>query len=218
MHKMMLLLGAGTASPGPAGQAQWDVERVKSALAVPGLRRMVRNTVQESVRREHAPASAQVVAVVEELWFDTEPVRAELDALLRPTATLAVLQAALVREHVVFRRPVGDRSCIKRLSFLQRRADISPREFSHYWEHVHAPLAHCHRHVALYVQNHAMASARAMPLHFDGMAEFQITDLAAMQTDYASEQGIAMRADVANFASTVSTYLVIAHEFPYALG
>jgi len=214
LHKMMVLLGAGTASPDPAGQAQWDGDRVKTALAVRGLRRMVRNTVQESVRREHAPASPQVVAIVEELWFDTEPVRADLDALLRPTGSLAVLQAASVREHVVFRRPVGDKPCIKRLSLLQRRADISPQEFSNYWEHVHAPLAHCHRHVALYVQNHATTPPGTKPLLFDGIAEFQIADLVAMQTDYATEQGIAMRADVGNFASTVSTYFVVAREFP----
>jgi uncharacterized protein (TIGR02118 family) len=217
MHKMMVILGAGAASRGFTGQGQWDVDRMKAALGARGLRRMVRNTVQESVRRAHMPASEQVIAVVEELWFDTEPVREDLDALLRPTGAHAVLQAAFVREHVVFRRPVGDKSPIKRLSLLQRRADISPREFSNYWEHVHGPLAHCHRHVALYVQNHP-APLGTEPLLFDGIAEFQITDLAAMQTDYRTQEGISMRADVANFASTVSTYLVVAREFPCALG
>ena len=218
MHKIMVLIGASTGSPGPAGQVQWDANRVETALALRGLRRMVRNDVQESVRREHVPAAAQVIAIVEELWFDSKPEMDELDALVRPTATVAVLQAASVREHVVFRRPDGDRHCIKRLSFLQRRADISPRKFSNYWENVHAPLAHCHSHVALYVQNHATAPPGAKPLLFDGIAEFQITDLAAMQADYLTEQGIAMRADVANFASAVSTYFVVAHEFTCALG
>jgi len=217
MHKMMVILGAGTASRGFTGQAQWDVDRMKTALGARGLRRMVRNTVQESVRRAHMPASEQVIAIVEELWFDTEPVREDLDVLLRPTGPLAVLQAEFVREHVVFRRPVGDKPSIKRLSLLQRRADISTQEFSKYWEHVHAPLAHCHRHVALYVQNHS-APHGTKPLLFDGIAEFQITDLAAMQIDYRTQQGISMRADVANFASTVSTYLVVAREFPCALG
>jgi len=217
MHKMMVILGTGTASRGSTGQAQWDVDRMKTALGVRGLRRMVRNTVQESVRRAHMPASEQVIAIVEELWFDTEPVREDLDVLLRPTGPLAVLQAEFVREHVVFRRPVGDKPSIKRLSLLQRRADISTQEFSKYWEHVHAPLAHCHRHVALYVQNHS-APHGTKPLLFDGIAEFQITDLAAMQIDYRTQQGISMRADVANFASTVSTYLVVAREFPCALG
>ena len=217
MHKMMVILGTGTASRGSTGQAQWDVDRMKTALGVRGLRRMVRNTVQESVRRAHMPASEQVIAIVEELWFDTEPVREDLDVLLRPTGPLAVLQAEFVREHVVFRRPVGDKPSIKRLSLLQRRADISPQEFSNYWEHVHGPLAHCHRHVALYVQNHSVPHG-TKPLLFDGIAEFQITDLAAMQIDYRTQQGISMRADVANFASTVSTYLVVAREFPCALG
>jgi uncharacterized protein (TIGR02118 family) len=217
MHKIMVFIGE-TTEPGPSGQAQWRARHVKTALALHGLRRMVRNDVQEAVRHDHAVASLQPVAFVEELWFDTEPVMDELDKLLRPTENLAVLQACSVREHVVFRRPVGDKQCLKRLSFLQRRAGMSPKEFSNYWQHVHAPLAHCHRHVALYVQNHAMPYPGALPLVFDGFAEFQITDLAAMQADYATEQGIAMRADVANFASTVSTYFVVAQEFPCALG
>ena len=217
MHKMIVLIGE-TTEPGTSGEAQWHAHHVKTALALKGLRRMVRNDVQEAVRRDHAAASTQPLAIVEELWFDTEPVMDELVALLRPTANLAVLQASSVREHVVFRRPVGDKPCLKRVSFLQRRAGTSPGEFSNYWQHVHAPLAHSHRHVALYVQNHAMPYPGALPLVFDGIAEFQITDLAAMQADYATEQGIAMRADVANFASTVSTYFVVAREFPCALG
>jgi len=218
MHKVMVLIGAMTGLRRPAGQAKWDADRVRTALSLPGLRRMVRNRVQESVRRDHVLASTHLVAAVDELWFDTEPVLDDFDKLLRPTATVAVLQTSLVREHVVFRRPVGDKPYIKRLSLLQRRAGLSPHEFSRYWEHVHAPLAHCHRHVSLYVQNHALSSSQAAPLLFDGIAEFHITDLAAMQADYATEQGIAMRADVANFASTVSTYVVIAQEFPCALG
>ena len=131
MHKMIVLIGE-TTEPGTSGEAQWHAHHVKTALALKGLRRMVRNDVQEAVRRDHAAASTQPLAIVEELWFDTEPVMDELVALLRPTANLAVLQASSVREHVVFRRPVGDKPCLKRVSLLQRSAGTSPGEFSNY--------------------------------------------------------------------------------------
>ena len=217
MHKVMVLIGE-TSWPSAAKKAQWHDQRAKTALALRGIKRMVRNDVQEAVRRDHAPTSTQPVAMVEELWFDTEPVMDELDEFIRPTAALPVFQASSVREYVVFHRPAGDKQCLKRLSFLQRNAGISANEFSNYWQHVHAPLAHCHRHVALYTQNHATPSPGALPLVFDGIAEFQITDLAAMQADYATERGIAMRGDVANFASTVSTYFVFTQEFSCARG
>ena len=217
MHKVMVLMGEMTWSSA-ANRAKWHEHRAKTALALRGLKRMVHNDVQEAVRRDHALASTQPIGIIEDLWFDTEPMMDELDEFIRPTEALPVFQASLVREHVVFHRPSGDKQCLKRLSFLQRHARTSPSEFSNYWQHVHAPLAHCHRHVARYTQNHATPSPGALPLVFDGIAEFQITDLAAKQADYATERGIAMRGDVANFASTVSTYFVVTQEFSCAQG
>ena len=68
-------------------------------------------------------------------------------------------------------------------------------------------MARCHRHVARYVQNHVLVDA-SPDAPFDGVAEFRVTDFAGMQAEYETDAGKAMRADVQNFASTVSTYVV----------
>ena len=66
-------------------------------------------------------------------------------------------------------------------------------------------MASCHRHVARYVQNHVVDDSGSP---FDGIAEFHITDIDGMRADYDTEAARAMKADVGNFAATVSTYVV----------
>ena len=101
----------------------------------------------------------------------------------------------------------GGDAPVKRLSLLRRKPGLSRPQFGAYWRDVHAPMASCHRHVARYVQNHVLVDA-SPDAPFDGLAEFRITDLAGMRADYDTDTGKAMRADVQNFAATVSTYVV----------
>ena len=96
-------------------------------------------------------------------------------------------------------------SLVKRLSLLQRRSGLTRPLFCAYWRDIHAPMASCHRHVVRYVQNHVVDDSGSP---FDGIAEFQITDLDGMRADYDTETARAMKADVKNFAATVSTYVV----------
>jgi uncharacterized protein (TIGR02118 family) len=173
-----------------------------------GLVRAIRNDVLHVVDRDHIARAEPGVSCVDELWCDGAP-RDLLEALHEAYAGMRVIQISLVQENTIFERDAARSTLVKRLSLLQRKPTLSSTAFCAYWRDVHAPLAACHRHVARYVQNHVVDDLHAS---FDGIAEFQITDVDAMLEDYDTEAGRAMKADVQNFAATVSTYRVRARD------
>ena len=170
------------------------------------LLRVVRNEVVQEVRREHVSA-AETVAAIDEIWCRDASAEHALGVLRAAYATRPVLQLSLVHERTIFARHDDGAAPVKRLSILRRKAGLSRSQFAAYWHDVHAPMARCHRHVARYVQNHVLVDA-SPDAPFDGVAEFRVTDFAGMQAEYETDAGKATRADVQNFASTVSTYVV----------
>ena len=200
VHKFAVILGEGNA---PANCA--------SAVRFPGLIRLTRNEVVHSVTREHVASAPEPVTAVDEVWCAGAPPQEALAALRMAYAGMPVVQICLVHERTIFAREDDRSALVKRISLLQRKQPMTRQQFSSYWHDVHASMAACHRHVARYVQNHVIDGACAGD-RFDGIAEFQITDLAGMQADYDTEAGKAMRADVQNFAATVSTYVVSPHD------
>jgi uncharacterized protein (TIGR02118 family) len=174
------------------------------AARIPGLVRATRNDVVEVVHREHVARAERAVSRVDELWCDDAP-GDTLEALQEAYAGMPVIQISPVQENMIFERDAADSMLVKRISLLQRKAGLSRTEFCLYWRDVHASMASCHRHVARYVQNHVLDGSRVI---FDGIAEFQITDVDGMREDYETETAMAMKADVRNFAATVSTFVV----------
>lgn len=198
-HKFVIVLEAlGDPKQGP------PVDRLSDRLE---FVRVVRNEVLHTVKREHVAAATETIAAIDEIWCRGVSAQHPLGVLRSAYATRSVLQLSLVHERTIFARDNDGAAPVKRLSLLQRKPGLSRRQFGEYWHDVHAPMASCHRHVARYVQNHVLVDA--MPdAPFDGLAEFRIADLAAMQVDYETDAGKAMQADVQNFAATVDTYLV----------
>jgi uncharacterized protein (TIGR02118 family) len=207
VNKVLVLRPASRPVPSAAGTPP---------IAMPGLRRVRTHDVLSAVTRPHAPSAPLPVGGVDELWTDAAP-PASLALVRGAYGDEPLVQVSAVREAVVFARPhPDDADLTRRLSLLQRQAGLSRAAFSRYWEQVHAPLTHCHRHVARYVQNHVLdtegadaASAGA----FDGMAEFEVGDVQGMESDYLTPEGLRMRQDVARFAATVSTYWVRTREW-----
>ena len=175
---------------------------------IPGFVRATRNDVVDAVHREHIARADRSVLRVDELWCEGTSSERALDALQELYDGLPVIQVSEVRETPILERSADGSALVKRLSLLQRRADLSRASFCAYWRDVHAAMASCHRHVARYVQNHVVDGSRGM---FDGIAEFEIADMEGMRADYETEAAKAMKADVQNFAATISTYVVRAH-------
>ena len=176
-----------------------------AAAPPPGVVRATRNDVVDVVDRDHVSRADRRVSRVDELWCDDSADDDTLWLLQQAYAGLRVIQISSVREATIFDRGPRGSSLVKRLSLLQRRPGLTRPLFCAYWRDIHAPMASCHRHVARYVQNHVLDDSSSP---FDGIAEFQITDLDGMRADYDTETARAMKADVKNFAATVSTYVV----------
>jgi uncharacterized protein (TIGR02118 family) len=161
--------------------------------------------VVDIVPRDHVSGAEPGVSRVDELWCEGASEGDALELLQRAYAGLPVIQISAVEETTIFDRGTRSPSLVKRLSLLQRRPELSRPLFCAYWRDIHAPMASCHRHVVRYVQNHVVDDSGSP---FDGIAEFRITDVVALRADYETEEAKAMKADVANFAAAVSTYVV----------
>jgi uncharacterized protein (TIGR02118 family) len=170
-----------------------------------GVVRATRNDVVDIVPRDHVSRAESRVSRVDELWCDGNSDKDALELLQHAYAGLPIIQISTVRETTIFDRGTRSASLVKRLSLLQRKPTLSRPLFCAYWRDIHAPMASCHRHVTRYVQNHVVDDSGSP---FDGIGEFQITDIDGMRADYDTEAAKAMKADVRNFAATVSTYVV----------
>ena len=205
MHKFMVMMDAVQRAAAPR-------ERHLRAL-VPGLCQLRCHEVVSFVPREHAASArgADRIVEVDEFWIDANILEPALHALRTAYPATPLCR---VRERVIFERSIACEAPIRRLSLLQRRSSLTRPAFSAYWLDVHAPLAHCHRHVRRYVQNHVEADGSFGPdaAQFDGIAEFEIADWAGMQADYATPEGTRMREDVAKFAGNVTTCVVRTRE------
>ena len=209
MIKQIVLIGTGES-------ASQQVVRAAAVRSLPGLERYVYNELLGEVLRDHLPFAGLKLAGIEELWFaDAMAVRSAQGVLLSNASPANSVQVLTVDEHLIFERSSDGAAALKRISLLRRRAGMTPESFRQYWRSVHAPLAECHRFVNRYVQNHVLHQVSSHPVvghglaaAIDGVAEFRITDLVRMQEDYASPEGQRMKADVAEFADAVTTYLV----------
>ena len=201
MGKFAVILGEG----GQSGR----LSEIGPVTRIPGFVRAIRNDVVDVVHRDHIARADVSVLRVDELWWGEAFEVSPLDALERAYDGLPVIQISEVQESTILERTEDTSGLVKRLSLLQRKAGLSRASFRAYWRDVHAPMAACHRHVARYVQNHVVDDSNGL---FDGIAEFQITDLGGMRADYERQEATAMKADVRNFAATVSTYVVRVHD------
>jgi uncharacterized protein (TIGR02118 family) len=111
---------------------------------------------------------------------------------------------------------------IKIVALLKRRPDLTLEEFSHYYEHEHAPLAarslppEVARAVKRYVQNHAVRLGRSQSdPPYDCVTEIGFNDMAGVElwTDwYRGEGGKVLRDDEENFMDTSRRVVIVTDE------
>lgn len=200
-------------------QAHWRGPHAELGSRIPGLRRYTQNHTRLSAYRDgREPVWDGVV----ELWFDDESALAESYVtpeweILREDEPkfldLSKVAAIPTDERWIVDRPAPP-GCVKNISFLTRRKDISVAQFQDYWAHKHGPIASQIPGMRRYVQCHTRASAyerEPAPL-YDGVpiAWFENTD--AMRGSGDSDAYTRTRADEANFLEPGAITFVIAEE------
>jgi hypothetical protein len=91
---------------------------------------------------------------------------------------------------------------VKLVYCVQKRSDVSPEEFYHYWLNNHGPLVKSFAkaiNAVRYVQSHTIApemnqlfmETRSLAGPFDGITEVWWNSLEDMQAGYAHEAGLA---------------------------
>jgi uncharacterized protein (TIGR02118 family) len=203
-------------------QNHWRTRHAGLVVRQAGLRRYVQNHVLLGAYR-HAEPFADGVA---EAWFD------DVDAMrgLAPSPEYAAVRAdeanfldvrsmgvVLVDERCIVdgAPPPG---AVKSITFLRKRADLSPEQFRRCWADLHGPLAARVPGQRRYVQCPARAGgyrAGRAPA-FDGVALGWFDDTAALRAVAASPELAAMRADEPAFVAPGELPLVFAREVEIA--
>lgn len=88
---------------------------------------------------------------------------------------------------------------------LYRRPDLTPAEFRHHLERVHAPLARNLPGLKRYRQNHAMPDPKRPHPGWDAIIELYFDNIEAMEAAWNSPQGAASDADLPLFADLSRT-------------
>jgi len=85
---------------------------------------------------------------------------------------------------------------------LHRKPDMSVADFQAYWHDVHGPIAARMPGLKGYLQMHAQPDARGDAPPCDGIAQLTFDGADEMKAAFASPEGKAAVADLANFADT----------------
>lgn len=166
----------------------WRNVHAPLALKVPGVRRYVQNHTPPIVSKN--PSHDGIV----ELWLDSR------EAVTAAFNSPAYRQGAYVDEPnfvnvkdvtrlqtadqvMLDGAPIGkDEELVKRVSFIKRKAGMSPEEFSQYWRDVHGPLALKIPGLRRYVQCHVLPEVyeQEEPA-YDGVAQLWFDTMADLE-------------------------------------
>ena len=200
----------------------WREEHSKLASQLPGLlayqQNHVTDTAQRGISYKRGPESVDGIS---QLWFD--------DSTRMEGAFLAELGAKLVEDENHFIghlrivtaepleviKPPPSGAALKRMSFLRRRADVTPEVFAHEWRVVHSALVKTLPGVLGYRQN--LITHRESPkghvvdyagLPMDGIVELWFENTETLNAAFASPQGVKTMQHATTFIDEITTFLV----------
>lgn len=203
-------------------RAYWREEHSKLASQLPGLlayqQNHVTDTAQRGISYKRGPESVDGIS---QLWFD--------DSTRMEGAFLAELGAKLVEDENHFIghlrivtaepleviKPPPSGAALKRMSFLRRRADVTPEVFAHEWREVHSALVKTLPGVLGYRQN--LITHRESPkghvvdyagLPMDGIVELWFENTETLNAAFASPQGVKTMQHATTFIDEITTFLV----------
>ena len=195
-----------------------------AAQSFPLLRRLVRHRVIDAEQRgvdfPRCPVDADLLLEIEcdDLFQlmqadDTAPLQTlrrmnALEATQPPSIRLITLKNSII--------PIPDNvpSLLKRVSFIQRRPEITPQQFRHEWWNIHGDYVRDFKGVRGYQQSLILGRSLAGrncsydEVAIDGIVELYFDDLSALEADFASEAGQRAQHHGPRFLRAVSTYLV----------
>ena len=203
-------------------RAYWRDQHSQLASQLPGLLAYHQNHVTDSAQRGIAyKRGPELVDGISQLWFDSSR---HMD-----TAFAEALGKKLVDDenHFIGRlrivtaepneviAPPPPGAALKRMSFLRRRADVSPETFEHEWRVVHAALVKTLPGVLGYRQN--LITHRESPkgvvvgyegLPIDGIVELWFENTDTLNAAVASPQGVETMQHATTFIDEITTFLV----------
>jgi uncharacterized protein (TIGR02118 family) len=94
---------------------------------------------------------------------------------------------------------------VKFIVVLHRRPDLSESEFQAFLRDVHGPMAEAMPNLLHYTQNFVVPDPTRKHPGWDAIVELFWADRAAMEADWASPEGQAATADLAEFADLSRT-------------
>jgi uncharacterized protein (TIGR02118 family) len=99
---------------------------------------------------------------------------------------------------------------LKFMVVLYRPPDLSPEQFRHHLETIHAPLAKALLGLRRYKQNHVVQDGKRKHPGWDAIIELYFDNRESMEAAWASPQGKASDADLPAFADlTLTTWSVV---------
>lgn len=200
----------------------WRNSHGKLARQIPGLRSYQQNLVVDSEQRGFSfKRGPEQLEGISQLVFDDDAamqagMSAELGAALIADEQHFIGQLRIVTadQHVVVEPPAAG-SALKRMSFLKRRADVSPEKFAREWREVHGPLVRSMPGILGYRQN--LITGRQVPkgtvvdyesLPIDGIVELWFSDVESINATFGSRRGLETMAHAATFIDEITTFLV----------
>lgn len=218
----MGLLNKHESWPTERFRSYWRNEHSKLAAQLPGLlayqQNHVTDTAQRGINYKRGPDSVDGIS---QLWFeDTKLMTHAFSQDLRGQlitdenhfiGRLRIITAESLE--VITPPPTG--TALKRMSFLRRRADVSPEVFAYEWRVMHSALVKTLPGVLGYRQN--LITHRESPkgnvvsydgLPIDGIVELWFESTETLNAAFASPQGIKTMQHATTFIDEITTFLV----------
>jgi len=101
---------------------------------------------------------------------------------------------------------------LKFMVVLYHRPDLSPQQFRHHLETIHAPLAKALPGLRSYKQNHVVQDGKRKHPGWDAIIELYFDNRESMEAAWSSPQGKASDADLPAFADLARTTWSIVEE------
>ncbi len=203
----------------------WRESHSKLASQLPGLLAYQQNHVVDKAQRgisfKRGPDSVDGIS---QLWFDDSERMTDAFSEALGEKLIADEQHFIGHLRIVTAEPLevipppAPNTTLKRMSFLRRRADVTPEVFAHEWRVVHSALVKTLPGVLGYRQN--LITHRESPkghvvdyngLPIDGIVELWFKDTETLDAAFASPQGIETMQHATTFIDEITTFLVETH-------
>lgn len=222
MHVRMGLLNKHEDWSTERFRTYWRENHSKLARQLPGLlsyhQNHVTDTAQRGISYKRGP---EMVDGISQLWFDDSKrmndafSQALGEKLIEDENHFIGHLRIVTAEPFEVIKPPAPGAALKRMSFLRRRADVSPEVFAHEWRVVHSALVKTLPGVLGYRQN--LITHRESPkgnvvdyegLPIDGIVELWFENTETLNAAFASPQGVKTMQHATTFIDEITTFLV----------